>query len=209
MAWPRYTIKQPVTKRPPNEKSSLPWLQREVQPWLLQAHKVIDWLVTWIAKVQVDNDQTPVVLENALVGAGGLTITKTGTTPNKKLTLTAAAPTPSVYDMPISLPDVLPSNKELVGFVFVRAMRLPTTGHQANASIAALADSTITTKKVTAAGVSSDIGAVDWDADGKLGTVTVPVAIDFAIGDTVLWWNQAIADANLADVHMTYKWEYL
>ena len=117
---------------------------------------------------------------------------------------------PSVYDFPVSIPGALTSGGKLWRFKFVRAIKLPAsaTGSYGNAGTAALLDSTVTLKKTTAAGVTTTIGTVTVAAGATAAVFTVASEVSFAADDVFWGENQAIADAQLADLALTFKLEY-
>jgi hypothetical protein len=92
MAWTRYEVKQPVSPRLPNdEKSLLEALKKELWPLFNQLRGVLNWSVRWLGLVQVDDNQTPVALADAVVAGTGVTITQIGTTPAEQLEFKANA----------------------------------------------------------------------------------------------------------------------
>ena len=139
------------------------------------------------------------------------TMTKTVATDHSTITLSASpGPGPQVYDLPVNPIGPLRSNNPVWRFKAVRAIVLPkdAAGSYGNAGTAAFADSTITLKKTTAAGVTTDIGTVTVAAGATAAVFTVAAAVSFAADDVFWGLNQAVADAYLADLAMTFKLEY-
>ena len=139
------------------------------------------------------------------------TMTKTVAADHSTITLSASpGPGPTVYDMPISIPGALTSSGKLWRFKCVRGIVLPedAAGSYGNAGTAAFANSTITLKKTTAAGVTTDIGTVTVAAGATAAVFTVAAAVSFAADDVFWGLNQSIADAYLADLALTFKMEY-
>lgn len=97
MSTRRTKVSLPVSPRAPqDEKGLLTWAQKELHQFFIQVRDVINNLRDYVDtitsdtyKVKVDADQTPVYAESAVAQGAGVTITKTGTTPNKVLTIAA------------------------------------------------------------------------------------------------------------------------
>jgi hypothetical protein len=93
----RTKVSLPVSPRAPqDEKGLLTWAQKELHQFFIQVRDVINNLADAVGgitsdtyKVKVDSSQTPVYAEDAVAAGAGVTIAKTGTTPDKVLTIAA------------------------------------------------------------------------------------------------------------------------
>jgi hypothetical protein len=86
---PRTNISTPISPRQPEKKSLLDVVQKELWPWLLQAHRAVNWVATWVGLIQVDPTDTPGTLAAKTAQGSGVTITKTGVDGARQLTFSA------------------------------------------------------------------------------------------------------------------------
>lgn len=92
-AWLKYKVKQPISDRQPDEKSQLPWLQRETHPFLQQVRRVLNWVVDYLGKAGVDATDTPGLLgAKIVVDPATMTATVEGDEGARTLKLSAISP---------------------------------------------------------------------------------------------------------------------
>lgn len=118
-SWLKYKVKQPVSDRQPDDKSLLPWSQREVHPFLQQVRRVLNWAVDWLGKVGVDSTDTPGLLADKLVvDPATMEATVEGEDGNRTLKLSAKIPDiPPPTEIPTlgDIPDPWPGPMTMVG----------------------------------------------------------------------------------------------
>jgi len=108
------------------------------------------------------------------------------------------------YDMPIFYKGI-PGTSELMARIgIVRTITLPInlTGSIATSEVAATLSTTLTIKHWDGASLTS-IGTVTFSAGSSNGTFTFSSAVTLAPGNRLYLYNQATADATLADISIT------
>ena len=85
----RYQPSQPVSERQPDEKGLLPWVQRELYPFIQQTQRFLVRCISYMGMGGVDLTDFPDVAENKLIAGAGVTITKTGAEGERQLVFSA------------------------------------------------------------------------------------------------------------------------
>lgn len=82
-------IRQAPFNRAPDEKSLLPWAQKELVPFLNQARGAVNWLADHLGYVRVVAGDALGLLRDKLVAGTNVTIVQTGTAADATLTISA------------------------------------------------------------------------------------------------------------------------
>jgi hypothetical protein len=111
----------------------------------------------------------------------------------------------TVYDFGGWSPDRPGTQEKVISLEMVRAANLPTsyTGSKSRARTAATSTTIFTIKRITQAGVSTDIGTITFDPGGTVGTFA-GAGVTLAAGDVIDVVAPVVRDATIADVYVTF-----